>query len=128
MHELPRKGLSVKVEQKQCAFSFCYFFGDSLSLMAENFLPIFQFYKFQGLTGANFNANRVLHVGASVTLESDFSLRPGIDDPIWAEHSSGPAGDATILLNNHEVGFRIPGQGSGKASVQARSLQTMTAL
>jgi len=107
MHELPRKDLSVKVEQKQCAFSFCYFFGDILSPMAENFLPIFQFHQFKGLTGANFNANRVLHVGATVTLESDLSLRPGIDDPIWAEHSTGPAGDTAIFLDNHHVRFRI---------------------
>jgi hypothetical protein len=126
---VPKSKPLFKVEQNQtCSFLFDQFLNRILTPAAEYFLEIIKVHQFQGLARAHLQTNGVFHVDTTVAFQGDFSLRPGEDDPIRAEHRAGPAGDAPVFLDNHQIGFGLPDQRSGQAGIQAGRFEAMPAL
>jgi len=78
--------------------------------------------------GAHLHTNRVIHISTPVTLEGNFSLWPGENDSIGTENGTSPAGDATILPDDHEICFFIPHQSPSQAGIQARRFKAVAAL
>ena len=96
------------------------FSGNFHPLPARNLVQIIQLDKFQGLTGADFHANGVFHIGAPVALKGEFSFRPGKDHSERAVKGAGPAGDAAFFPND-------PGETIAEKEAKARAARSSAA-
>jgi hypothetical protein len=111
---------SFQVEQEHTpGFLPAYFFADFLPPVLEYFIDFFHVHQLQRLAGADFHANRIVHKSAPVAFQGDLPVRPGVDHSVGTEHRAGPAGDAAVLLDNHQVRLGFPGQGAGQTGIDA---------